>query len=490
MDAISFECAIREAVDASPHDGTKWDSLEEVFADAGLRGSASLNNNSKSDLTTRIRQLATAKIHKGCTTRGVANHSVLVIAGDLASLDKEPDRYYQRVHDALVEQHSSASTCLIVVVRGSALEFPRVFVVEGSIATVPLQQLVEWAAARAVGIRSVGNPPTLTGSLQVPCRNQVYSERAVYTLEGKLGDGAVGVVRKATSHDGRAVAIKFLAPDPKYIETAAFDDVAERFSREGIRGSRLNHRGLVKILAYSDNAGGVCFDGATPANPFLVMDRVKGRTLESEIRATEESRSGVFDITRDRLFIAVQLAHAIRYLHNKKMVHRDVKPANIFIERGELRHGLPRVRLGDFGIVKWGDFHKSLATGTLTTTHQQGLGTLKYMSPEQAIRPRDVTVKSDIFSLGVTLYELFTGAILGSPHHVFQIMTARLGRGGTGARFLELGHEIMGMEPICETLLDCFLRGAKGRPKITDFCGRLSRLYSDSFDTEWQDDMC
>ena len=83
------------------------------------------------------------------------------------------------------------------------------------------------------------------------------------------------------------------------------------------------------------------------------------------------------------------------------------------------------IKLGDFGIVKWGDFHAALATGTLTTTHQQGLGTLKYMSPEQAIKPRDVTARSDIFSLGITLYEVFTGSILASPHHVFQLMNAR-----------------------------------------------------------------
>jgi serine/threonine-protein kinase len=308
-----------------------------------------------------------------------------------------------------------------------------------------------------------------------------------YTLQGKIGDGAVGVVRKATRDtDHVTVAIKFLAPDPKYIEETSFDDVAARFRHEGERGAKLDHPRLVKILGYADNANAECFPAGGPKNPFLMMEYVAGRTLESEIRRTPAEAAGRFEVTRERLFIAIQIADAVQYIHQKKLVHRDVKPANIFISSCYTRDGLPRIKLGDFGVVKWGDFHQSVATGTLTMTHQQGLGTLKYMSPEQAIRPKEVTGKSDIFSLGITLYELLTGTILSSPHHVFQVMNARLSRGSTGVRMLELGHRI---DPcydyLCERLLDCFLRGIDGRPKANDILGCLSAAYAREYDEEW-----
>jgi serine/threonine protein kinase len=108
---------------------------------------------------------------------------------------------------------------------------------------------------------------------------------------------------------------------------------------------------------------------------------------------------------------------------------------------------------------------------------QQGLGTLKYMSPEQAVRPKDVTVRADIFSLGITLFELFTGQILQSPHHVFEIMSARASRDGTMGKLLALGikcpDEHVG---IFQLILDMFLTAPKGRPTSSTVAGRM--LYS------------
>jgi serine/threonine protein kinase len=132
------------------------------------------------------------------------------------------------------------------------------------------------------------------------------------------------------------------------------------------------------------------------------------------------------------------------------------------------------VKLGDFGIMKWGDFHASLATGTLTATAQEGLGTMKYMSPEQAVRPRDVNNRSDIFSLGITLFELFTDQILLSPHHVFEVMNARLVRGTTSSRFMEMGYRLDPADhDLAELILDMLLRGISGRPAIEKVVGRL-----------------
>jgi serine/threonine protein kinase len=314
----------------------------------------------------------------------------------------------------------------------------------------------------------------------------------LYTLGGRIGDGAVGIVRRATRSPGNTtVAIKFLAPDPKYIEESSFDDVAHRFEHEGKRGAKLEHDRLVEILGHAQNKDAENFEGNGPTNPFIIMEYVPGRTLENEIRATAaHSEAGRFNVTRERLFIAIQIADALSYVHSKKLVHRDVKPANIFISDRTRRHNLPRIKLGDFGVVKWGDFHQAVATGTLTMTHQQGLGTLKYMPPEQAIRPKEVTAKSDVFSFAVTLYELFTGKILISPHHVFQIMSARLSRGQTYTRFLELGQSIgQGDEHLCTKLLDCFLRGIDGRPRVDDLLNCFKAAYSQEYDLTWQEEL-
>src|SRR5262249_23573263 len=106
-----------------------------------------------------------------------------------------------------------------------------------------------------------------------------------YQLEGVLGDGAVGLVRKAkNTTNGTTVAVKFLAPDPKYIAVEAFDDVEARFRREGTRGAGLDHENLVRIIAYEENEGGRCYAGRGPTNPFIVMEYVRGRTLESLIK--------------------------------------------------------------------------------------------------------------------------------------------------------------------------------------------------------------
>jgi serine/threonine-protein kinase len=118
--------------------------------------------------------------------------------------------------------------------------------------------------------------------------------------------------------------------------------------------------------------------------------------------------------------------------------HRDVKPSNEFLSKSSRGEEYPRVKLGDFGVMKWGDFHAPLATGTLTATNQKGLGTLEYMFPELALDPKTVTVRSDIFSLGITLFELFSAQILASSHHVYEIVNARVSRGTTIGRYFSI----------------------------------------------------
>lgn len=302
---------------------------------------------------------------------------------------------------------------------------------------------------------------------------------AAYEFLGGIGDGAVGVVRKARDlASERIVAVKLLAPDPKYIDVSAFDDVAQRFKREGTRGAHLEHENLVKIVAYEDNENGLCFDHARVKNPFIVMEYVGGRTLESLIRkmAARTSLPSTY-VDQQTLSIAARVAQALTYLHERKIIHRDVKPANIFLSTSAIGDVPSMVKLGDFGVTKWGDFLATAASGTLTVTKQQGLGTLKYMSPEQAVRPKDVTVRSDMFSLGITLFELFTGQILPSPHHVFEIMSARASRESTMGKLLTLGVKCRDSElGVFEFILDMFLTAPKGRPASSTVAGRMSFL--------------
>ncbi len=330
------------------------------------------------------------------------------------------------------------------------------------------------------------------------CRPQAGQRFSVdgdeYQLEGELGDGAAGIVRKARRIRDKALrAVKFLAPDPKYIDEAVFDDVAARFRREGQRALFLDHPSLVKIYAYVENEDGHAFQASNPKNPFILMEAVRGRTLESYIQrlARRQEEKGVpkaFSLDAQRLSIAASIAGALNYLHGRHLIHRDVKPANVFLPSAE-GHGPRReALLGDFGIMKWGDFQASVISGTLTVTTQRGLGTLKYMSPEQAVRPKDVTVRTDIFSLGITLFELFTGQILASPHHVFEIYAARVSRGTTLSRFQEMGYRISSAdEGIGELVLDMHLRGAKGRPPIEKVRGRLAWQYERLTGDEWEE---
>lgn len=312
-----------------------------------------------------------------------------------------------------------------------------------------------------------------------------------YELGGDLGDGAVGIVRKAVrKKDKKQFAVKFLAPDPKYIEVSNFDDVAYRFQKEGEKGAKLDHEHLLKVFAFCENKNGSQFvETKYPINPFILMERVSGKPLESYIRRISKTEKREFTVDQKRLHIAIQLVNAITELHQNRLIHRDIKPANIFIYRSQDTEKFPLVKLGDFGIVKWGDFHSSLSTGVFTATNQRGLGTLKYMAPEQAINPKSVTNRCDIYSTGITLFELFTAQILASPHHVFEIMNARLLRGTTASRFLSMNYRLkQNDENIGQLLLDMHLRGASGRPNIEKVRGILEHEYESRFSTKWVSD--
>jgi pentatricopeptide repeat protein len=205
-----------------------------------------------------------------------------------------------------------------------------------------------------------------------------------YKILEKLGEGGMGIVYKAqdTKLD-RPVAIKFL---PRQL--AADAEERKRFEREAKAAAALNHPNIATIYAIEE------IDDPQRGNEqFIVMEYIDGQDLRKYIKA-----QGGTPIPIDQtLKVVVQTAQGLRTAHRKGIVHRDIKSANIMMTREG------QVKIMDFGLAKLGGQTQLTKTGTT-------LGTVAYMSPEQG-RGDKVDQRSDIWSLGIILYELLTGEL-------------------------------------------------------------------------------
>lgn len=197
-----------------------------------------------------------------------------------------------------------------------------------------------------------------------------------YEIIRSLGEGGMGIVYLALQRRiDRKVAIKSIAP---YL--ARDPAVRERFATEAAVLARLNHPNIVTLYDYIEEENAL----------YLIMEYVEGQPLSELLTAGPLPPDLI-----ERYF--AQILQAFAYAHEQGIIHRDIKPANIMITPGG------RVKILDFGVARL------LQTDHTLTRTGMRLGTLLYMSPEQVKGEKDITFRSDIYSLGVVLYEMLTG---------------------------------------------------------------------------------
>jgi eukaryotic-like serine/threonine-protein kinase len=198
-----------------------------------------------------------------------------------------------------------------------------------------------------------------------------------YRLGDRIGAGGMSTVYRATDETlQRTVAIKLM-----HREIASDSDQLERFRREARAVAQLSHPHIVGVIDYGEDDG----------RPYIVFEYVEGETLKERIR-----RNGRLPIT-EAVAYAIEIARALGTAHARHIVHRDVKPQNVLIDE----EGSAKVT--DFGIARTLDEEGLTADGRV-------LGTTDYVSPEQALG-RPVTGQSDLYALGIVLYEMLTGEV-------------------------------------------------------------------------------
>ncbi len=235
-------------------------------------------------------------------------------------------------------------------------------------------------------VAAMGNGDSSIDIRTAPIEISVGSELGSYQLVSLLGEGAMGRVFKARHVKlGRSVALKVLNP-----EYAARPDIVKRFFREARVVNEISHEHIVEVTDFVE----------VPGLAFLVMELLDGESLREVLKR----RRGKWPTVRRIAAVMAQVCDALAAAHDKGVVHRDLKPDNIFVIK---RAGGDYAKVLDFGIAKLKDQSDGGATSTITGMI---LGTPLYMSPEQAMG-KEVGPASDVWAAGVVLYELLSGTV-------------------------------------------------------------------------------
>ncbi len=204
-----------------------------------------------------------------------------------------------------------------------------------------------------------------------------------YRVAALLGQGGAGAVYRANAvEDGREVAIKCMHSD-----FLTSDDARERFQREARALNGLAHPHIIRIEDY----------GITAEGPYLVMELLRGKTLEAHL----ELGAIPPELALDN---AIGVVAGLAYAHRSGVLHRDIKPDNVFMAEDET--GIPHPKLLDFGLVKFLD--RDRWAGRTLTQDGAVLGTPIYMAPEQSFGMK-VDARADVYAAGCLLFELLTG---------------------------------------------------------------------------------
>ncbi|MBI1951773.1 MAG: protein kinase, partial [Acidobacteria bacterium] len=248
-----------------------------------------------------------------------------------------------------------------------------------------------YAATGTAGAGSGTATPPATAPLSRLAPGTLLGTR--YEILSVLGEGGMGTVYRAQDRElGRLVALKVIRP-----ELASRPEILERFKREILLASQVTHRHVLRIHDFGE-AGDV---------KFISMHFIEGSNLKALLE-----REGPLPLERG-FALARQIGEALQAAHDAGIVHRDLKPQNILIDRDGNAY------IADFGISR------SLAEGGTMTETGAILGTVDYMSPEQA-RGETPDHRGDLFCFGVILYEMFTGTLPFRASNALSVMMKRL----------------------------------------------------------------